>query len=186
MTWRRLLIGCGGLLALGVVLFVVLVIGIAIGRGGDTEQTERLEAEKNPTPKKKASSQSIEVAVGERAELADRTLIVHEVDRNYTPPTRVSGLQPDEEPLRVYITMANTSNQSFDYNPNNFKVQDSSGVQKTPQSPTQLPARIEHGSLAPGGTLEGNMVFYVPQGDTGLSLVYEPFERGLGTVTVTL
>ena len=56
-----------------------------------------------------------------------------------------------------------------------------------PGKPLQLPYTFQHGSLAPNGTLEGNMVFQVPQGDTGLSLIYEPFEqRSIGTITVTL
>ncbi len=182
MSWRALLISCGGLAALGVVLFIVLVIGIAMGGGGDIDRTERLEAETKPTPKKKkkkAASQNVEAAVGEYAELEDRTLVVNDVQRNFAPESRVGQPNLGNELVRVFVTLTNTSNQPFDYNPNNFKVQDSSGVQKTPQSPTQLPARIEHGSLAPGGTLEGNMVFYVPQGDTGLSLVYA-LRAGLG------
>jgi Domain of unknown function (DUF4352) len=126
--------------------------------------------------------------LGETAELSDRTLVANEVERNYVPPGRLPR-QPEfgSEFIRVYVTMTNTGNQSFDYNLLNFKVQDSNGVQHNSQTMTDLPYRVSHGSLAPGGTLEGNMPFQVPQGDNGLKLVYEPFERrNLGTVTVTL
>ncbi len=187
MSWRALLIGCGGLAALGVVLFIVLVIGIAIGGGGDTDRTERLEAEKKPTPKKKAASQNFEAAVGEYAELEDRTLVVNDVQRNFAPESRVGQPNLGNELVRVFVTLTNTSNQPFTYNPNNFKVQGSSGVQRTPLSVPDLPYPVRHGSLAPGGTLEGNMVFEVPRGDGGIRMVYEPYERErLGTVTVTL
>jgi len=154
MSWRALLIGCGGLAALGVVLFIVLVIGIAMGGGGDTDRTERLEAEKKPTPKKKAASQNFEAAVGEYAELEDRTLVVNDVQRNFA----VGQPNLRNELVRVFITLTNTSNQPFDYNPNNFKVhnfkvQGSSGVQRTPLSVPDLPYPVRHESLAPGGTL---------------------------------
>jgi len=183
MSWRALLIGCGGLAALGVVLFIVLVIGIAMGGGGDTDRTERLEAETKPTPKEKVASQNFEAAVGEYAELEDRTLVVNDVQRNFA----VGQPNLRNELVRVFITLTNTSNQPFDYNPNNFKVQGSSGVQRIPHSVPDLPYPVRHGSLAPGATLEGNMVFEVPQGDRGIRMVYEPYERErLGTVTVTL
>jgi hypothetical protein len=65
-------------------------------------------------------------------------------------------------------------------------VQDSNGVQHRGQALTELPYPVRPGTLAPGGTLEGNLVFEVPRGDSGLSLLYEPFERNVGTVTVTL
>ena len=181
------LLGCGGLLVLLVIL-VVVVVALAPSGGNQTSQGGGGEAEEKQkkTPKTKTGPENVEATVGETAELQDRTLVVNEVERNFSPPTRASGLKPGNEFVRVFITLTNTSNQTFDYNPNNFKMQDSAGVQQTPRSMAQLPYSISHGSLAPGGTLEGNMVVQVPQGDSGLSLVYEPFERGLGTITVTL
>jgi len=50
----------------------------------------------------------------------------------------------------------------------------------------ELPHPIHHASLAPGGMIQGNMVFEVPQDDRGPRLLYEPFERNVGTVTVAL
>jgi hypothetical protein len=67
-----------------------------------------------------------------------------------------------------------------------FEIQDSNGVQHTGEALSELPYRIETGDLAPGGTLEGNLVFQIPQGDSGIGMVYEPFERDAGTVTVAL
>ena len=86
----------------------------------------------------------------------------------------------------MYVTLENTGNQSFDYNPGKFFIQDSSGVQHRGQALSELPYPISSGSLAAGGTLAGNLVFEVPRGDSGLNLLYEPFERDVGTVTVSL
>ena len=171
------------------------LVGATLGGGGSSPSPPASppasdsedKTTKKTEPKKKEAPKNVEIAVGQTAELRDRTLAVNEVERNYAPPTRVPNLEPGNEFVRMFVTLTNSGNQTFDYNPNNFKVQDSNGVQQTPRNPSQLPYAFHHGSLAPGGTLEGNMVFQVPQGDPGLSLVYEPFEhRTTGTITVTL
>ena len=86
----------------------------------------------------------------------------------------------------MYITLRNTGDQAFSYNPLDFEVQDSNGIQKKPETITELPYRLEFGDLAPGGTLEGNMVFEVPQGDNRLSLIYETDIVSKRTVIVPL
>jgi len=189
VTGQRILIGCGGVLALGVVVLLAVLVGSVIGGGGSspspTVTDSEDKAKKKTESKKKEDPKNIVVAAGEPAELRDRSLVVNEV-ANFIPPNQFSRPDPGNEFVRVFVTLTNTSNQAFDYNPNNFKAQDSNGVEKTPQTISQLPYAVHHASLAPGGTLEGNLVFQVPQGDSGLSLVYEPFERNVGTVNVTL
>jgi Domain of unknown function (DUF4352) len=186
------MIGCGALLALSVVVILVALVGSVVGGGGSNEQptdepgSRSADSEKKSKPNK-TGADNVQANVGQTAELSDRILIVNEIERNYAPPTRVPNPERGNEFVRVSITLTNTGKETFDYNPNNFKVQDSNGVQQTPRNPSRLPYAFNHGSLAPDGTLRGNMVFQVPQGDEGLGLVYEPFERrSLGTITVTL
>ena len=180
--WVIGLLGCGGLVAL--LLVALLVVAVVSGptnqtaqsegdgqeSGGEEEKEEK--EEKKPAEKKKSGPENAEVAVGETAELRDRTLVVNEAQHGYPPPRQIR-LEPGDELLRVYVTLRNTSNQEFSYNPLNFKVQDSNGVQESRQVIPDLPYRIEPGSLAPDGTLEGNLVFEVPQGDSNLLLIYE-------------
>ncbi len=170
MLGRRILIGCGGLLALSVVALLAVLVGSVIFGGGSS----------------KTEPENVETAVGETAELRDRTLVVNEVERNHLPPNQFSRPEGGNEFIRAFITLTNTSNEPFDYNPNNFKVQDSNGVQRTPQSTPELPYPVHHASLAPGGVIQGNMVFEVPQDDREPRLLYEPFERNVGTVIVAL
>ncbi len=126
--------------------------------------------------------------MGESAELRDRTLIVNEVERNFTPLGRISRLEPGNEFVRVSLTLTNTGDKSINYNINDFKVQDSNGVQSSHYSPAEsdLPYRISYGGLAPDGELFGNIVFQVPQGDSRLKLIYETDIVSKRTVTVTL
>jgi len=184
--WVIGLLGCGGLV--GILLVALLVVAIVSGPTNQTAQSgggeqedgeeEKEPAEKKPAEKKKSGAENAEVAVGETAELRDRTLVVNEVQKGYPPP-RQTRIEPGNERLRVYVTLHNTSNQEFSYNPLNFKVQDSNGVQERHKLTMDLPYRIEPGSLAPEGTMEGNLVFEVPQGDSNLQLIYEasPIQR---------
>jgi hypothetical protein len=186
--WVIGLLGCGGLV--GLLLVALLVVAVvsgptnqtAQGGGGGQENGEE-EEEKKPAPKKKSGPENVEAAVGETAELRDRTLVVNEVQYGY-PPRRGQRLEPGTELLRVYVTLKNSGNQAFNYNSHDFQVQDSNGIQKYSTTVTELPYRVEYGDLAAGGTMEGNLVYEVPEGDRNLKLVYEasPFERQ--TVTV--
>ena len=194
MTRRSIFIGCGAVVALGVLVFVALLVGVVIGGRGSGKQptpepgSTSAESEKDSTPKNVTSPNNVDVVVGETAELRDRTLLVYEVERDYFPARSRSARrpQPENEFVRVYIVLRNNGNQSFDYNPTKFMIQDSNGVQHRGQALTELPYPIRSGSLASGGMLEGNLVFEVPRGDSGLSMLYEPFERNVETVTVAL
>jgi hypothetical protein len=143
------------------------------GGGQENSEEEAKGEEKKATSKTKTDPAAVTVGVGETAELRDRTFVVNEVERNYVSPNRFTRVEPGNELIRVYVTLQNTGDQAFNYNVHNFEVQDSGGIQKIPQTIMELPNRIEFGDLAPGGTLEGNMVFEVPEGDNGLSLLYE-------------
>ena len=174
---------------LGVLLFVTLLVGMGIGGSdkkgsgapGSTSGEKKTETKNNPR------SDNVEVAVGETAELRDRTLIVNEVERDYFPDSRSArNPQSGNEFIRVYITLTNTGNVDFPYNVGKFEIQDSNGVQHRGESLSELPYRIGSGDLASGGTLEGNIVFQIPQGDSGIGMVYEPFEQNAGTITVGL
>src|SRR5215211_6111577 len=172
--WVIGLLGCGGLVAL--LLVALLVVAIVSrptnqtaqsGGGGQESSGEEEKEEEKPAPKNKSGPENVEAAVGETAELRDRTLLVNEVQHGY-PPRRGQRLEPGNELLRVYVTLNNTGNQSFSYNSHNFQVQDSNGVQKYSTTVPELPYRVAYGDLAAGGTMEGNMVFEVPEGDRNL------------------
>jgi hypothetical protein len=192
MTRRNILIGCGALVALGVLLFVVLLVGVVIGSGGNKQGSGEpgstsAESANKPALKNNPEPNNINAVVGENAELRDRTLLVNEAERDYSPPSRSARRpNPENEFLCAYVTLKNTGEQSFDYNPTKFWIQDSNGVQHRGQALSELPYPIKPGTLAPGGTLEGNLIFEVPRGDGGLSMVYEPFEKNTETVTVSL
>ena len=157
--------------------------------GGEQGQSENPAPPSPPktTPSTKAPApQNAEVALGETAELSDRTLTVNDFQRNYVPPGQ---FQPNPQPgngfFAANVSVSNTSNASIDVNPFDFKLQDSNGVQRPPEFITELPNAINPSGVSPGGTVTGNLVLQAPQGDPNLKLVYEPiFPQG--TVIVDL
>jgi hypothetical protein len=184
--WRIAgVLGCGGV---GLLLLALIVVGIVSSASNNTAKSggeeENGEDEKKSASKSKSGSGSVTVAVGEPAELDDQTLTVTEVDRNFSPNNRFSKAERGSEYLRVYVTLTNTSNRDISYNPFDFEVQDSNGVQKNQSYVSEVPYKFESGSLAPKGKVEGNLVFEVPQNDNNLKLIYTSNMFSGDTVTV--
>lgn len=179
------LLGCGGV---GLLLLALIVVGIVSSASNNTAQSggkqESGENKNKSGSKSKSGSGSTTVAVGEPAELDDQTFTVTEVERNYAPSNRFSKAESGNEYLRVLVTLTNTSNRSIDYNPYNFEVQDSNGVQKNQAIVPEVPNNLESGSLAPEGRVEGNMIFEVPRNDNNLALIYTTNMFSGETVTV--
>jgi hypothetical protein len=73
----------------GLLLVALIVVAIVSGPSNETTQSGGGEAEngkdekKKLAEKKKSGSGNVEVAVGETAELRDRTLVVNEVEHNF-------------------------------------------------------------------------------------------------------
>jgi hypothetical protein len=169
-------------------VLALLVVAIVSGPTNKTAQSggggQENGEEKKKASKSKGGSDNIEVAVGETAELDDRTLTVAEAERNYSPSNRFSKAERGNEFLRMWITLTNTSDRPISYNPFDFEVQDSNGVQKNAAFVSEVPYRLESGDLAPNGKVEGNLVFEVPQRDNNLQLIYTTNMFSGETITV--
>jgi hypothetical protein len=158
-------------------LLLLLIVVVAISEDQDTTGSQKQDRSEDK-PKKTKS----DVGVGEAATMNDRVLRVEDVERSYRSPRELDRPDPGNEFVRVQITLSNTSNQTFSINPLDFEFQDSAGVQRENEHISDLPNRIDLGSIAPGGTLRGHMVFEAPQGDSNLKLVYtRPQGRGMYT-----
>lgn len=178
--WQVGLLGCGGVGLLLLGLLVAAIVGgasnnVATSGGGAVEANDGRADESAPASGNGSGDVGgQQIAVGETIELEDHTFTVEEVERNYLSGDEFSRPQSGNEFTRVWVNITNTSsNRSVSFNPFSFEVQDSSGVQQGTTYVGEVPNEFESGELAPGGTVEGNMVFEVPQNDNNLQLLYE-------------
>lgn len=87
----------------------------------------------------------------------------------------------------VNLTIANGGTDAIDYNEFNYKIQDANGVQTDATIlGSDVPNKMNSGSLAAGGKLNANIVFEVPKDMKGLKLVMEPNFFSKQQVLITL
>lgn len=181
MTLRNVLIGAGVLLALAMAVVLAVLFGIYIGGRGSQEEAatqEKLSKEEKPesTEKKEAKTEAIqiEVGVGQTAALSDRTLTVNDFQPGYTAPNNIPRPGAGNEFISVNVTLTNTGSEPLDVNPLYFKSEDPSGVRRNAETVVDIPEAVTVGSIPPNGELTGNLVLEAPQGDPGVTFVYQP------------
>ena len=92
-------------------LLVLALLWATFGCGGNQQgsgEQEPAQTEASTTPAKTTPGNP-EVAVGQNAQLRDRTLIVNEVERNYTPTNRFPRPQSGNEFVRVNVSVTNNA-----------------------------------------------------------------------------
>lgn len=73
--------------------------------------------------------------------------------------------------VAVTMRLENTSGRVQTTNPGDFRLQDSNGVRRAPRSETLRPDQLGRAEVAPGGVVNGSIVFEAPIDDTALTLV---------------
>lgn len=112
--------------------------------------------------------------VGDTIEIDGKRITVKNVKRNYSTGNRFSTPKAGNEFIKVYIKIANSSKNETSINSWDFKIQDSKGLIKS-DSPATYSSddHLEYSKLAPGGIVEGTVIFEVPKNDSGLKLIYD-------------
>jgi len=144
---------------------------------GGGEQEDNDADETKTASNNKGGADDIKVAVGETAELDDRTLTVLEMERNYDPSGEFEP-KPGNEFLRMWITLTHTSNQPIRYASSSFSVMrptDNGLFEEVSQGAVGLNDKegdisFRHSELAPDSKVEGNIIYEVPQNDNNLVL----------------
>ena len=118
---RNILIGCGALAALVVVVLLIAVVlaivnGTSSKTASNSSSSSTSEQAQNTTPKKTVDVSSQEFAVGDTAQMSDRTFTVNEVQRNYVSPNQFTKPQSGMEFVRTNRTITNTSDRQISFN----------------------------------------------------------------------
>lgn len=121
----------------------------------------------------KVSIDSSLPGIGEVVEFKNMNVTVERIERSSGDDWN----KPKEgnEYVIVYITLENTGDKTENYNPFDFKLQNSTGT-RLDQTMTTIDSdtAMSSGELASGGKFTASVTFEAPTGDTELGLIYEP------------
>lgn len=157
---------------LGGLSVIVAIVMIAVASSAINELVKSDGANTNTSQGDQAEVKS-EYAIGETATFDGKTITVTNVQRNFDTGNQFAQPETGKEFVVVTVDIANSSDSTLDYNAFEFKMQDSNGVQQTESIMALSEGKLNSGSLAKGGTVTGKLAYEVPQGDTGLKLLYQ-------------
>lgn len=168
------------LIALSAVAIMMLLMACgeaevsSSGTGGDTGGTEATAEEKT------------EFQVGEAINVDDSVMTVVS-GQQFTPSNEFDKPSDGKVYYIVNIKIENNGTEPLDYNEFNYKIQDVNGVQTDAAFlGSDVPNKMNSGSLAPGGKLDANVVFEVPADMASLKLVMEPNFFSTQQVTIVM
>ena len=164
------------------VIAVIIVGAVAAGGSGEDEPkkvSSSKATEANATPEQK------EFKIGDTVQLGDNVLTVTKVDKS--AGDEFDKPKQGNEYVIVHVRIENKGKDKIDYNPFDFKLQNSNG-QLVDAAITGIgnDTALQAGQLTPGGKVEGSITFEAPKGDTKLQLQYTPSFWSDKTIKVNL
>lgn len=183
--------GCLKWLLIIIIVLIAFVACVAAIGGGDSqdsgeeptnvdasnEETEAAESkEKEDTTEKESEDVTPEdtmYGVGEPMNHEGTVVTVNSVEKR--TPQSYDAVQDGYEFVVVNLTFDNESDEEISYNVMNFELQDGNGNITSAfggGSLDDVGNTLSAGQLASGGTVSGNLIFEVPEGDEDLTLRY--------------
>lgn len=157
---------------------IILVIGIIIGSRSSTAKPSQVASmaasNGNSQPLSETVSSEADTnifKVGETAKYNDTELTVTKVSK--VKRGEFSIPKDGNEFVVVMVKYKNNGERNISYNPFDFRMKNSKGqITSFDLAVDVTKNQLESGELAPGGEVEGDIVFEEPKGDKGLILQY--------------
>lgn len=156
-----------------IIVSIIFGIGIiAACTGGGTVDSNKAEKVSDSTSAEETEKPETDkiFKINEDIKLNDTILTINKIEKTSgSEYERKEGI----EYIIVSVKLKNAGKERIDYNPFDFKLENSKGNIKdnTYISNVQL---FESGQLAPNGEVSGRIVFEAPVGDPKLTLEYQP------------
>ena len=158
-----------------IIIIVLIIAGNAIGGQSNTSPTSTTNSDETSSQQGQKAEEKTEFAVGETATFSNKSITVTDVQRNYDTGNQFAQPESGKEFVIVTLSIANESDSTLTFNPYEFKMQDSNGVQLNESFTALSEGKLNSGSLAKGGKVTGKLAYEVPAGDAGLKLLYQNF-----------
>ena len=172
-------------------LLIVLVAILSVGALGDSQPTEPEkvgEAEKEQTTKtqspepEKPSSKTYKI--GDEVKLEGKVLTVHSVSP-YTSKNQFIVPENGNKFVVVDITMRNGSDEAFDFNFTEFKLQDNKDYTYDDAFTDKEPS-ISLEVIQPGQKFRGFLDYEIPKSNTPTKLIFTPGFLSLSQIIIEL
>lgn len=165
----------------GFMIIIILIIIVSVAGGGDNDTNT---ADNNSNQQ---SSEKTEFVAGETIQLNNHTLVVNNVNKNYS-----SGNQFDKPSdsnncyVVMDVTITNTGdNDDLSVNDFGFKLEDETGTQRNTTIGI-VDGPLQSVTLSKGGTTSGKLIFEAKKNSSVLKLHYSPGIFGGDEITVIL
>lgn len=168
------------------VMIVLLAVGLMMSVAGCDATVSSGGATGDSGSSGAAAEEKTEFQVGEAINVDDSVMTVVS-GQQFTPSNEFDKPSDGKVYYIVNIKIENNGSEPLDYNEFNYKIQDVNGVQTDAAFlGSDVPNKMNSGSLAPGGKLDANIVFEVPADMAGLKLVMEPNFFSTQQVTIVM
>ncbi len=150
----------------------------------DTQEQEEEPEEPEEEPAKEEEEKT-EFGINEKIEFEGRIVEVTEVEKS-------SGSDFDKpkdgkEYVIVHVAIENNSDKEINYNPLDFKMQNSQGqIESKTFTTIDSGTSLSSGGLAEGGNVSGTIAFEQPIDDENLQLIFEPSFWSSKKITINL
>ena len=134
-------------------------------------EIENVRTTESDDSKKQEEEKEKVYQVGDVVQMNDKELTVLKVEKSNG--NEYSSLKPGEEYVIVSVKITNAGKEKTSYNPYDFEMSNSNGqILKHSYSNIHEDTELHYGELAPGGTVEGTVLFEQPRDDDQLQLQY--------------
>jgi Domain of unknown function (DUF4352) len=122
---------------------------------------------------KPTETEKTDFRVGEIIEKSGKQLIITKVD-TWNSENPFTKPKSGKQFIKVSLELKNNSSNIISFNPFDYKVEDTNGLQLGPDSSSySLDDKLDSGNLAQNGKVSGSLIFEIPVGDKGVKLIYQ-------------
>jgi len=167
----------------GIAFVVLIVIGALSGAG--SSNPEKVGTSTNEATKQETTSKKTETfKIGDSVNLDGKTITVNGISP-YTSKNQFMVPKSGNKYVALDITLKNDSDEAYNYNVLEFKLQDSQDYSYT-NAVTDIEPYITTGAIQPGQTTRGFVPFEMPTENEPVKLIYTPSFWGTSQVIIEL
>lgn len=170
----------------GGIAFVVLIIigAISSAGSGNPEKVGSNETSSNTSQTEPEKGKTKVFKIGDSVNLDGKTVTVNEV-KPYTSKNQFLVPEPGNKFVALDITLRNDSDEAYNYNVLEFKLQDNQDYSYT-NAVADIEPYLATGAIQQGQSARGFIAYEIPSENEPVKLIYTPSFWGTSQIIVEL